>query len=149
MSTAPLSADQIQRVLPHRWPMLMLDRVLDHEPGKRAICEKKLSMSDIFFVGHFPGRAVMPGVLIVEAMAQACLIAALTAFPDPATRPLFFLGSSEARFLRAVVAGDTLRIEAQLDRVVGLLGMGSAKAFVDDVVVARAKLSFGGAEPQP
>ena len=145
METQRMTCDEVKALLPHRWPMLMIDKVIALVPGESAVCEKLVSDSDIFMQGHFPGRAIFPGVLLVEAMAQACLIAALAKFPDPANRPLFFLGSSDARFLLPVIPGSRLRIEATIERQVGNLGMGSGRVICDDQLVARSKLSFGSA----
>jgi 3-hydroxyacyl-[acyl-carrier-protein] dehydratase len=110
-----LSAQQILRILPHRYPMLLIDRVLAVEPGKRLSAVKCVSMNEPFFPGHFPEGPIMPGVLIVEAMAQAAGILAHASEPfDPSAKVLLFLGIDGARFRRPVVPGDRLEITVEL-----------------------------------
>ncbi|NJK64565.1 MAG: 3-hydroxyacyl-ACP dehydratase FabZ [Synechococcaceae cyanobacterium SM2_3_1] len=114
-STAPaiFTTQQIQEVLPHRYPFLLVDRIVDYVPGERAIGIKNVTVNEPFFPGHFPGRPIMPGVLIVEAMAQVGGLV-LTLLPDAAERLALFAGIDEVRFRRPVVPGDQLILAAEL-----------------------------------
>lgn len=128
--------------LPHRYPMLLIDRILECEPGQRIVAIKNVSINEPFFVGHFPHHPVMPGVLIVEAMAQA---AAVLSFRTLGTRPdensvYYFVGIDAARFKRPVTAGDQLRLEVVLNRHARGIWKFSAKALVDGVVTTEAEL---------
>lgn len=128
--------------LPHRYPMLLIDRILECEPGQRIVAIKNVSINEPFFVGHFPHHPVMPGVLIVEAMAQA---AAALSFRTLGTRPdensvYYFVGIDAARFKRPVTAGDQLRLEVVLNRHARGIWKFSAKALVDGVVTTEAEL---------
>ncbi|OWT65485.1 3-hydroxyacyl-ACP dehydratase FabZ [Candidimonas nitroreducens] len=130
--------------LPHRYPMLLVDRVLDMVPGKSIVAIKNVSMNEPFFTGHFPHHPVMPGVLIIEAMAQA---AALFSFEDdsevnPADRKIayYLVGVDGARFRRPVLPGDQLRLEVVAERISRTICKYSGKALVDGQVAAEAKL---------
>lgn len=130
--------------LPHRYPMLLVDRVLDMVPGKSIVAIKNVSMNEPFFTGHFPHHPVMPGVLIIEAMAQA---AALFSFEDDSeVNPVdhkiayYLVGVDGARFRRPVLPGDQLRIEVQAERISRSICKYSGKALVDGQVAAEAKL---------
>lgn len=137
----PLSIEQIQEVLPHRSPFLLIDRVLDHEPGSWAKGIKCVSANEGYFAGHFPQRKVMPGVLILEALAQMGAIAILTAAEDRGKLALFS-GIRECRFLRQVVPGDVLDLACRITRRKGPIGMGSAVATVNGETVCDAELVF-------
>ena len=133
---------EILQNLPHRYPMLLVDRVLECEPGKRILAIKNVSMNEPFFTGHFPHHPVMPGVLIIEALAQA---AAILSFKTLGTRPddksvYYFVGIDEARFKKPVSPGDQLVLDVSLDRLLRGLWKFSAQARVGDVLVAEAKL---------
>ena len=130
--------------LPHRYPMLLIDRVLEMVPGKSIVAIKNVSMNEPFFTGHFPHHPVMPGVLIIEAMAQA---AALFSFEDdsgvnPADKKIayYLVGVDGARFRRPVLPGDQLRIEVVAERISRTICKYSGKATVDGQVAAEAKL---------
>lgn len=130
--------------LPHRYPMLLVDRVLDMVPGKSIVAIKNVSMNEPFFTGHFPHHPVMPGVLIIEAMAQA---AALFSFEDDSeVNPVdhkiayYLVGVDGARFRRPVLPGDQLRLEVQAERISRSICKYSGKALVDGQVAAEAKL---------
>jgi len=105
---------EIMEILPHRYPMLLVDRVLELEPGKRIVCIKNVTANEQFFLGHFPGAPVMPGVLIVEAMAQCGAVLVLRDIPDRLEKLFLFGGVDKARFRRPVVPGDQLRMEVEI-----------------------------------
>jgi 3-hydroxyacyl-[acyl-carrier-protein] dehydratase len=139
-----LDIKQIMARLPHRYPMLLIDRVLEMVPGKSIVAIKNVSINEPFFNGHFPHMPVMPGVLIIEALAQA---AALFSFADdsdvnPADHKVayYLVGVDGARFRRPVVPGDQLRLEVKADRISRSICKYTAMALVDDQVVAEAKL---------
>ncbi|WEV37152.1 3-hydroxyacyl-ACP dehydratase FabZ [Lactobacillus sp. ESL0677] len=136
-----LDITQIQKIIPHRYPMLLVDRVLDYQAGKYAIACKNLTMNEAFFQGHFPGNPVMPGVLIVEALAQTGAIALLT-LPEFKGKTAYFGGIKKARFRKMVIPGDSLRLEVELDKLRGSAGIGKAKALVDGEVACTCELTF-------
>jgi 3-hydroxyacyl-[acyl-carrier-protein] dehydratase len=112
--TAPLDINQIQAILPHRYPFLLIDRIVEVERMKRIVALKNVTINEPFFVGHFPGFPIMPGVLIVEAMAQTGGVLLLTEVEDRANKLIVFTGIEKARFRRPVVPGDQLRIEVDV-----------------------------------
>ena len=136
---------EIQEILdhlPHRYPMLLVDRVLEIEPDKRILALKNVSINEHFFSGHFPHYPVMPGVLVIEALAQA---AAILSFYTRGQKPddksvYYFVGIDEARFKRPVVPGDQLLLEVLKEREVRGLGKFSARAHVGEKLAAEAKL---------
>ncbi|HEY7787373.1 MAG TPA: 3-hydroxyacyl-ACP dehydratase FabZ [Casimicrobiaceae bacterium] len=137
-----LDIGMIQRLLPHRYPMLLVDRVLDWEAGKFLRGIKNVTVNEPFFQGHFPGYPVMPGVLVIEAMAQVAGL--LTMLSDVARRDgsqlVLFAGIDDARFKRPVVPGDTLLLEAILERAVRGIGRFTTRATVGDQLVCEARL---------
>jgi 3-hydroxyacyl-[acyl-carrier-protein] dehydratase len=136
-----LDRDQIKAIIPHREPFLLVDRVLEYEPGARAVGELDVT-ADMFWVpGHFPEYPVMPGVLIIEACAQVGAVALLS-LPENQGRIAFFGGIDKARFKRQVVPGETLRLECEITKRRGPIGFGSAKAFVGDTLACSADLMF-------
>ena len=139
--SAPLEAADIMRVLPHRYPFLLVDRVVELEPGRRAVGIKQVSANEPQFTGHFPGRPIMPGVLMVEALAQTAGIAVLTLDTYRGKLGLF-AGIDECRFKRMVVPGDTLRLEVTVEKLRGMFGRVRAVASVDDEVAVEAVLSI-------
>jgi 3-hydroxyacyl-[acyl-carrier-protein] dehydratase (EC 4.2.1.-) len=133
---------KILRVLPHRYPFVLIDRVVEVEPGRRIVALKNVSINEPFFTGHFPDFPVMPGVLIIEAMAQAgALLSNVTLGPKDDARSLYyFAGIDSARFKRPVSPGDQLRLEVDLLRVRGGVGKFAGRALVDGQIVAEAEL---------
>ena len=142
--TEPIQLDMqaILERLPHRYPFLLVDRVLECRPGESIRALKNVTYNEPYFPGHFPGRPVMPGVIIIEAMAQAagilCFITA-NVIPDAKTR-FFFVGIDKARFRRPVVPGDQLILTAQLQRTLKGIWRYSTAAFVGDQEVAHAEM---------
>lgn len=135
-----LDISAIRRFLPHRYPMLLIDRVLEWEPVTRAVALKNVSINEPFFSGHYPDSPIMPGVLIVEAMAQTGGIAMLTG--DESSALPILAGIDAARFRKLVVPGDQLRLEATVIRGGSRMGKVSVAATVDDGLVAQAQLLF-------
>ena len=136
-----LSIEEIQEILPHRYPFLPVDAVTEIEPGKRVVGIKNVTINEPFFQGHFPGKPVMPGVLIIEAMAQVGAVGILS-MPEYRGRIVLFAGIDNARFRRQVVPGDQLRIEVEVTRLRGSAGKSAARAYVGDELAAEAELLF-------
>ncbi|WP_214858408.1 3-hydroxyacyl-ACP dehydratase FabZ [Exiguobacterium sp. s191] len=133
--------EQIKKVIPHRYPFLLVDRILEVEEGKRAVGIKNVTANEEFFNGHFPEYNVMPGVLIVEALAQVGAFAVLK-MEENQGKLAFFAGIEGCRFKRQVVPGDQLRLEVELTKVRGPIGKGRATATVDGEVACVAELTF-------
>lgn len=132
---------EVMECLPHRYPFLLIDRVLSCTPGESIIALKNVSINEPFFQGHFVGRPVMPGVLIIEAMAQAGGILSHVTYADLDPKPLFFLaGVDEARFRRPVTAGDQLQIKVEVDRVSRGMWRYQCVASVDGVKAVSARI---------
>ena len=138
---APLEAADIMRILPHRYPFLLVDRVVELEPGVRAVAIKQVTANEPQFTGHFPDRPIMPGVLMVEALAQTAGIAVQT-LPEYQGKLGLFAGIDDCRFKRLVVPGDTLRMEVTVEKLRGMFGRVRAVASVDGEVAAEATLSI-------
>jgi 3-hydroxyacyl-[acyl-carrier-protein] dehydratase len=134
-----LDIQAIERILPHRYPFLLVDRVLELEE-MRVVALKNVSANEPFFNGHFPGMKVMPGVLIVEAMAQAAAVLVLNRVPDRENKIVFFASITEAKFRRPVVPGDQLRIEVEFLRLKPSVAKVQGRATVDGQVVAEAEI---------
>jgi 3-hydroxyacyl-[acyl-carrier-protein] dehydratase len=137
----PLSSVEIMEILPHRPPFLLVDIVTELEEGKRCVGLKCVSMGEPHFVGHFPNQPVMPGVLIVEALAQVGAIAILSMEENKGKIP-FFAGIDSFRFRKMVVPGDTLKLEVEIDKMRGPIGKGSARALVGGEIAADGTLTF-------
>jgi len=136
-----LSAIEIQKILPHRYPMLLVDRIIELEPMKRAVGIKNVTINDHFFLGHFPDHPIMPGVLILEAMAQVGGVAML--YPDENRGKLaVFAGMDRIKFRKPVEPGDQLRMVAEVIKVRGGTGKLWAQSFVDDQLVAEGEFLF-------
>ena len=136
-----LSAQQIQQIIPHRPPFLLVDRVLEMEPGRRIVAQKNVTTNEWFFQGHFPGFPVMPGVLIVEALAQTGAVLLLSEEDSKGKIPLF-AGIDGCRFRAQVGPGDVLRLEVELTSRRGPVGKGRARAWVGDKLAAEGELVF-------
>jgi 3-hydroxyacyl-[acyl-carrier-protein] dehydratase len=132
---------EIQKMIPHRPPFLLVDRILEMEPGKRAVGLKNVTINEPFFIGHFPEYPVMPGVLITEALAQVGATALLS-LEDNQGKIGFLAGLDGFRFRRQVVPGDTLRLEVEIIRFKGSIGKGKAVATVEGQVVAEGEIMF-------
>jgi len=131
----------IMSVLPHRYPLLLVDRVLEMEPGRRIVALKNVTVNEPFFVGHFPGRPVVPGVLLVEGLAQAGGLLLLSDLPDRASKLLYFASIEEAKFRRPVVPGDQIRYEVEVLRLRSTYCKLAGKALVDGQIAAEAVCS--------
>jgi 3-hydroxyacyl-[acyl-carrier-protein] dehydratase len=138
---APFGRREIEEILPHREPFLLLDEVLELDPGHRVVARREVRAEDPWFAGHFPGRPVMPGVLIVEAMAQAGAVAVLWQ-EENRGKIAFFAGIDDCRFKRVVEPGDVLTLTCEIDTVRGPIGRGMATAHVGDELAARGTLTF-------
>ncbi|MGI8784175.1 MAG: 3-hydroxyacyl-ACP dehydratase FabZ [Acidobacteriota bacterium] len=139
---------EIMRILPHRYPFLLIDRVIELVPGQRIVAIKNVTINEPFFAGHFPGMPVMPGVLLLEAMAQAGAVLALKHGAN-ADRIMYLAGIDQAKFRRPVTPGDQLRIEADMVRYKVRIMKLKGRVLVDGVVVAQAEiLSTMGSERQ-
>ncbi len=139
--TAPFGREVIETILPHRPPFLLIDDVVDLEPGRRVVARREVREDDWWFPGHFPERPVMPGVLIVEAMAQTGAVAVLVE-EENRGKIAYFAGIDDCRFKRVVEPGDVLTLTCEIDTIRGPIGRGKATAHVGDVLAARGTLTF-------
>ena len=139
--TPPFGRDEIASILPHREPFLLLDSVSELVPGERVAAEYRVPEDGWWFAGHFPERPVMPGVLIVEAMAQTGAVAVLVEEQNRG-KIAFFAGIDDCRFKRIVEPGDVLTLACEIDTIRGPIGRGKATAHVGDALAARATLTF-------
>lgn len=135
------TAKEIMEILPHRSPFLLIDTIEELEPGVRALGKKCVSMNEPYFQGHFPGNPVMPGVLILEALAQVGAVAILTQ-PEWKGKTAYFAGIDKAKFRRKVIPGDVLMLELTITKIKGPIGVGKAVAMVDGKTAAQAELTF-------
>jgi 3-hydroxyacyl-[acyl-carrier-protein] dehydratase len=140
-TSVPFGKDVIEAILPHRDPFLLIDEVVELEAGKRVVARRTVSAEDWWLPGHFPDRPVMPGVLIVEAMAQTGAIAVLVE-EENRGKIAFFAGIDDCRFKRIVEPGDVLTLACEIDTMRGPIGRGKATAHVDGTLAARATLTF-------
>ena len=138
---AVYTTQQILEILPHRHPFLLIDTIEELEAGVRALEKKCVTMNEPYFAGHFPGNPVMPGVLIMEALAQVGAVAMLS-LPEMKGKTAYFTGIDKARFRQKVVPGDVLYLETTIIKVKGPIGIGKAVATVNGKKVAEAELSF-------
>ena len=144
---SPLGKREIEQILPHRDPFLLLDEVTELEPGVRVVARKRVREDEWYLPGHFPGRPIMPGVLMVEAMAQTGAVAVLS---DEAHRGklALFAGIDDVRFKRIVTPGDELELVCELERMRGPIGRGKATASVDGQLAVRGTLTFAVTEDE-
>jgi beta-hydroxyacyl-ACP dehydratase FabZ len=133
-----MDIQEIQGILPHRYPFLLVDRVLEIDPGKRIVGIKNVTVNEEFFQGHFPGKPIMPGVLIIEAMAQVGGILLLREVADRERKLVYFMGIDEARFRKPVVPGDQIRFELEVLKRKASTCKLQGKAFVDGTLAAEA-----------
>ncbi len=136
-----LNASQIMEIIPHRQPFMLLDTIEEMEPGKRVYARKCVSYNEPYFAGHFPGEPVMPGVLIVEAMAQAGAVAMLSQ-PQMKGKTAYFAGIQSAKFKQKVTPGDVLDLKVEIVKVKGPIGIGQGTAYVDGKLAASAEMMF-------
>lgn len=136
-----LGVEEIKKIIPHRYPFLLIDKVTYMEPGKKVVAHKNVTANEYFFQGHFPGKPVMPGVLIIESLAQAGAVAILSK-DEFKNKIAFFGGINKAKFRKMVVPGDELTLKAEIVKVKGPAGIGKAIAYVENKKVAEAELVF-------
>ncbi len=139
--TLPLEAADIMRIIPHRYPFLMVDRIVELDPGKRVVGIKQVTANEPQFTGHFPGRPIMPGVLMVEALAQTAGVCVMS-LDEYRGKLGLFAGIDDCRFRRMVVPGDTLRLEVTVEKLRGMFGRVRGVASVDGEVAVEATLSI-------
>ncbi len=137
-----LSIQEVLNYLPHRYPFLMIDRIIEYVPNERIVALKNVTINEPFFPGHFPGVPIMPGVLIVEAMAQAGGVLVFKTLADRENKLVYFIGIENARFRKPVRPGDQLRFEMEVIRIKSRVGRLKGKAYVDGAVVAEAEVMF-------
>ncbi len=137
-----LDINQVMALLPHRYPFLLIDRILEIEPGKKIVGLKNVTINEPFFQGHFPGHPIMPGVLLLEAMAQTGGVMALLSIPkeEVSKKVLYFMSIDKAKFRKPVVPGDQVRFELELMRTRGAIMSFAGTAKVDGAVVAEAEM---------
>src|ERR671930_343015 len=143
---APFGREQIEAIIPHRDPFLFLDEVLELEPGRRVVARKRVRPDEWFFAGHFPGRPIMPGVIMVEALAQAGAVAVL-AEEENRGKLALFAGIDGVRFKRIVEPGDDLTLSCEIESVRGPVGRGRVVARVGDELAVRGTLTFAAQAP--
>ena len=136
-----MTTKEIMDILPHRTPFLLIDTIEELEVGVKAVAKKNVTFNEPYFAGHFPGNPVMPGVLIIEALAQTGAVAILSE-PKFQGKTAYFAGINNAKFKQKVLPGDTLRLETEIIKVKGPIGVGQATAYVDDKLVCKAELTF-------
>ena len=136
-----MGTKEIMEIIPHRQPFLLIDTIEELEPGKRAVAKKCVSYNEPFFAGHFPGEPVMPGVMIIEALAQAGAVAILSK-PEFKGKTAYFGAINSAKFKQKVVPGDVLMLELEIIKEKGPIGIGKATATVNGKVVTQAELTF-------
>ncbi|MDD5167031.1 MAG: 3-hydroxyacyl-ACP dehydratase FabZ [Candidatus Omnitrophica bacterium] len=138
-----LNIEEIQKILPQRFPFLMVDRVIELEPGKKVVAIKNVSFNEEFFGGHFPGQPIMPGVLIIEAMAQSAIILFYADKEETADKKLsYYLGSVKVRFLNPAFPGDQLKITVEPIKIISGAALVNATVYAGDKEIAKGEMSF-------
>ena len=142
-----LNIEDIKQILPHREPFLFIDKVIELEEGKRVVAVKNITGKEDFFKGHFPVKPIMPGVLIIEAMAQASVVLANSMLPqEKGKKYIYYLGKANTRFLKPVLPETQLKLVATPLKIISNSGMVKTEAFVGDELVAKGEISFGRRE---
>ncbi|HIX69362.1 3-hydroxyacyl-ACP dehydratase FabZ [Enterococcus diestrammenae] len=136
-----MTIEEIKAIIPHRYPFLLIDRVEEMEAGKKIVAKKNVTVNEPFFQGHFPEEPVMPGVLIIEALAQAGAVALLS-LADYQGKTAYFGALDKAKFRKKVVPGDTLMLEVEITKIKGPAGVGKGIAYVDGKKACEAELTF-------
>lgn len=136
-----LSAKEIMEIIPHRQPFMLIDTIEELEPGIKAVGKKCVSYNEPFFAGHFPQEPIMPGVLIIEALAQVGAVAILS-LSENKGKTAYFAAINSAKFKGKVIPGDVLMLETEIIKVKGPIGLGSAKAYVNGKIVTQAEITF-------
>ena len=137
----PMDIQEILKILPHAYPFLLVDRIVEIEPGKRIVGIKNVTYNEPFFPGHFPGRPIMPGVLIIEAMAQTAGVLVFRSMPEAdLKKPVYFLGIDNVRFRKVVIPGDQLRFELEITKHRQAIWGFKGKALVEGKLVTEAEL---------
>lgn len=136
-----LGINEIKEIIPHRYPFLLIDKVVYMEPGKKVVAYKNVTQNEYFFQGHFPQEPVMPGVLIIESLAQAGTVAMLS-MDEFRGKIAYFGGINKAKFRKKVLPGDTLRLEVEMVKLKGSAGIAKGIAYVEDKKAAEAELIF-------
>lgn len=140
-----LNSNEIQDIIPHRYPLLLIDRVIELDPGKTCTAIKNVSVNEQQFLGHFPQEHVMPGVLIVEALAQTGAVCVLS-LPENKGKLAYFAGIDKCKFKRKVIPGDQLELHVEITKQKGPIGVGTAIAKVDGKIAVKAELTFAISE---
>lgn len=136
-----LDINEIMKIIPQRPPILMIDRVEEMEPGKSCVAYKNVAMNEPYFAGHFPGNPIMPGVLMVEALAQTGAVAILSQ-EECKGKNVLFGGIDKLRFKKQIIPGDVVRLEVKIIKTKGTIGIGEAIATVDGKIAVRGELTF-------
>lgn len=142
-----LTIDDIKKILPHREPFLFIDKVIEFKEGKKVVAIKNITGKEDFFKGHFPGKPIMPGVLIIEAMAQTAVVLASSILSQEKNKNyIYYLGKTNIRFLKPVLPGMQLRLVVTPLKIITNSGIVKTEAFVGDNIVAKGEISFGRKE---
>jgi len=134
-----IDINEIMQLMPHSYPFLLVDRIIEFEPAKRVVGIKNVTFNELFFTGHFPGRPIMPGVLIVEALAQTGGVLAFKSFPDKKGL-VFFTGIDDSRFRKPVIPGDQIKLVLEVVKHRREIWVFEGKAYVDNDIVAEARI---------